>query len=633
MMAESPETIIKRFTVNLTDQVRQNPQHYLAPQRANELRATRTILNQDRKNSVAIIGEAGVGKTAIVEALAAELLLEERSHDALSDRTIVTLTLPNLMQASQEGSFATNLQNLIDALIEKKEHYILFIDEMHQLIGTGSSEGSMMDAANILKPAIGRGQIHVIGATTLTEYHQSIEVDGAMDRRFDKVTVAETTPDQTMAILQQVAAEYAQLKHVQTAKSELAFIYKTADRYMTTQYFPEKAIMLLDSATTIAQIAGAETLDRSHIAQKIHASFKVPLDVLLENDSDRILNLPVVLRKRVIGQEKALKKMERYIRARSAGLGDLSKPMSFMLAGPTGVGKTETAKALAQALFGSDNAIIRFDMSEFKYAERSAGLFQERLTEAVKYQPYAVLLLDEVEKADPLVLDLLLQVLDDGRLSNDLGRTVNFKDLLIIMTTNLGHKEIAEFHANAHAFKNDRKHIKTFMANFESVLRGSGMRREFVKRISATIIYEPLSEAAVLQIIDLKLQKLQQKATQKGYTVLVTKEEISALIPSFKQQYEQVKGQRIPSYPINQFLMDKGYASTDGARPLDDAINEYLTDVLAEAVIQERLTGQSDGHTFIFRARGQAPDAQHSFGTWVSIYTQFENKHATQKEG
>lgn len=631
MMTETP--YIDKFTVNLSKKVDENRDRYRAFERENETRQLRTILNQERKNSAALIGEAGVGKTAVVNGLAVQLL-EDTIQDDISGRQILLLTLPLLMENSDGQSFATNLQHLLDELIAHQSEYILFIDEMHQLVGTGSAEGSMMDAANILKPAIGQGEINIIGATTLEEFHLTVETDNAMDRRFDKVSIEETNQEQTMAILRKVAASYLDRKQMTITDEQLAFVYRLSSRFMTTQFFPEKAIMLLDSAVTIARMNGESVVTNEHIAQKIQDQYHVPMPVLLENESDRILALPEVLESRVLGQEDALKKIIRRIRSRSAGLSNTNKPLSFLLAGPTGVGKTETAKALAEGLFGSEEDMIRFDMSEFMFAQASKEIFQERLTEAVKFHPYSVLLLDEIEKADPLVLDLLLQVLDDGRLTNKLGRTINFKDLVVIMTSNLGHDAIEEFNANTDVYKEDRKNQQTFLLNFESILRGSGMRREFIKRIGSIVIFNPLDDESILKIIDMKLEKLGRAARQKGYKIIHKPEDIERLLPTFKERFEmvptQVNGQiekeRIDAYPIREFIKDKGYKSTDGARPLDDAINEYVEDVVAEAILEEQLSGHTEGHTFIFRAHGQAPDATHAFGTWKSVVSQVEQE-------
>ncbi|MBS0949227.1 ATP-dependent Clp protease ATP-binding subunit [Weissella minor] len=628
-------SVIDRFTVNMSRKVAADPDRYRTYKREAETKQLREILNQDRKNSAALTGEAGVGKTAIVENLAVEML-DDQVQDAITGKEILMLTLPNLMEFSSGQSFASNLQHLVDELVEQNDQYLLFIDEMHQLMGTGSTNGSMMDAANILKPVIGRGEINVIGATTDREYAQSIELDNAMDRRFDKVPIEETNYEQTLFIMRKVADSYARLKHVETHTEQLDYIYQLADRFMTTQAFPEKAIMLLDSATTIAYLEGSEVLEKRHAAQKIHNGWHVPMKVLLEEDSERILKLPEVLHSRVIGQDDALATIERKVRARAAGLSDPSKPMSFFLAGPTGVGKTETAKALGEALFGSENDMIRFDMSEFKFAERSMTTFLERVSKAVKFHPYSVLLLDEVEKADPLVLDLLLQILDDGRLTNAAGNTINFKDLLIILTSNIGHEEIKSFHANSEAYKAQKRNQQTFMRNFESILMGFGMRKEFIKRLSSIIIYKPLDEASVLKIIDMKLMGLRKRAAKKGYWLEYTPEELVKRIPTFNEGYEMHTGKdalgqsvmlREPVHLLREFIMDKGYQLDDGARPIDDAINEYVENVVAEAILEERFTGKSAGHTFVIRIWGTGPDDYHTFGNWHTAISQIEVPH------
>lgn len=620
---------IEKYTVNLTKQVQSNPAKYKAYGRDKEIQQTRRILNQAKKNSVALLGDPGVGKTAVVEGLAVQLLEDTSIHDQVSGKQIVTLTLPNLLEHSQGSNFATNLQHLLEELITYKKEYLLFIDEMHQLIGTGRTQGSMMDAANILKPVIGRGEISIIGATTLDEFHQSIEQDGALDRRFDKIQIDQTDYDQTLFILNKVASQFEQSKGVHVSEQVLDYVYTMSDRFMTAQSFPEKSIMLLDSATTIAQLDKHSVLSKEDVATKIGEQFHMGLDFLLSDDSQRIMALPTVLKRRVIGQDDALKKIERRIRARSAGLGDMSKPLSFFLAGPTGVGKTETAKALAEVMFGSEDKLIRFDMSEFKFAKQSMMAFKERVTEAVKFHPYSVLLLDEVEKGDPLVLDLLLQILDDGRLTNDLGKVINFKDLIVIMTSNIGHDVIEDFADRAEAYKQDKKNQQNFKRNFETRMLGAGMRQEFIKRIGSLILFEPLKEEAVLAIIDQKLNRLKKKAAEQGYQIVTDLSVIGDYIPSIKEGWEaqvDAYGRQVKAavHPVREFIMDKGYKRTDGARPLDETINEYVEDAVAEAILMERITGKSPGHTFLFRAVGQAPDATHAMGTWKTIFSQLE---------
>src|SRR5699024_7240601 len=375
-----------------------------------------------------------------------------------------------------------------------------------------------MDAANILKPAIGRGEIQVIGATTNHEFKQYIEADNAMERRFDKVMLDEFTPAQTKTTLQRIIATTTD--HVTVPDSVIDTIIQFSDRYITTHFFPEKAITLLDNALVEAKMNDRSVLTTQDVASIINERYRVPMSVLTEQDNDRLFQLYERMQTQVIGQDAALKKIVTSIRVRAAGLGDMTKPLSFLLAGTPGVGKTETAKALATHYFGDERQLIRFDMSEFKFAKQSMQRFAERAAEAVKFNPYSVLLLDEIEKADPMVLDLLLQILDDGRLTNERGQTINFKDLIVVMTTNIGHQLIIERAAKSEAYRGDPQHQETFGKNFENALLGADLRQEFISRIGAIIIFEPLEIPNVKKIIDLKLSHLDKRAQRQGYHLI-----------------------------------------------------------------------------------------------------------------
>ena len=456
---------LDRFTTDLSQLVRNHPERYDAFGRDIELGRLVRILNQNKKNSAAIIGEAGVGKTAPVEELVKRINVNDPIlHDTLLGRQVVSLELSALMEVTEGGSFASNLHHVIDE-VKANPHILLFIDEMHELIGTGSTGQSGMDAANILKPAIGRGEIQVIGATTNTEFRQYIESDNAMERRFDKVILDEFTPAQTKATLARVASSLSAVSGVTVPDAALDAVIHFADRYITTHFFPEKAITLLDNAMVEAKLAGKHELSKDEVAAIIHERYHVPMSVLTERDDDRLFQLFERMQHQVIGQDAALRKIVDSIRVRSAGLGDMSKPLSFLLAGTPGVGKTETAKALAENYFGDERQLIRFDMSEFKFAKQSMARFAERVAEAVKFHPYSVLLLDEIEKADPMVLDLLLQILDDGRLTNERGQTINFKDLIVVMTTNIGHQFIIERAAKSESYRNDANSQVAFEKN------------------------------------------------------------------------------------------------------------------------------------------------------------------------
>ncbi|WP_407124320.1 AAA family ATPase [Weissella paramesenteroides] len=620
---------LDRFTTNLNQVVSAQPTKYGAFGRDVELGRLIRILNQHKKNSAAVLGEAGVGKTALVEELVKRILNQDASlHRTLLDRQVISLELASLMETKAGGSFASNLHHIVDE-VKANPKILLFIDEMHELIGTGAEGGSGMDAGNILKPAIGRGEIQVIGATTNNEFRQYIESDNAMERRFDKVLLDEFTPQQTLATLQRIVKSLP--NEVEVPKQALDTIINFSDRYMTTHFFPEKAITLLDNALVESKMNNHSVMDEDDIAGIIHERYHVPMPVLTEKDDERLFQLYERMQTQVIGQNAALRKIVTSIRVRAAGLGDMTKPLSFLLAGTPGVGKTETAKAIATHYFGDERQLIRFDMSEFKFAKQSMARFAERAAEAVKFNPYSVLLLDEVEKADPMVLDLLLQILDDGRLTNERGQTINFKDLIVVMTTNIGHQLIIERAAKSDAYRHDPAHQTTFEKNFENALLGADLRQEFISRIGATIIFEPLDVPDVKRIIDLKLSKLNAQAQRQGYQLIYRAQDVTNLIPSFATGREYVDERVIEAHSLIDFLVDKGYRKSLGVRPLDDSIMEFVEARMAEAILNERRTGQVNGHSFVFRAWGAPPDATHPKGDWQAVVTQVDLD--TQKVG
>jgi ATP-dependent Clp protease ATP-binding subunit ClpA len=620
------EDYIERFTTNFSKLVARDPSKYGAFEREGELRQIIRTLNQARKNSVAIVGEAGVGKTALIEELAKKIEFEPTNiPENLRSKTILGLELAALMEYQNGSTFASNLYNLVDQVKANKD-IILFIDEMHELIGTGSDGKSGMDAANILKPAIGRGEIQVIGATTLEEYHEYIESDKAIRRRFSRVHLNELTPNQTLAVLTNIKSDFEKRTGVNVPgdKGLLEAIVSFSDRFITTEYFPDKAVTLFDSALSEAKLNEHSFLEFNDIAEIIHEQYFVPLAVLNESDNSRLYNLLGRMKADVIGQDDALKKITNGIRVRAAGLGDMSKPISFLLAGTPGVGKTETAKSLARHYFGGEDQIIRFDMSEFKFAKSSMELFIERAAEAVKYHPYSVFLLDEIEKADPLVWDLLLQILDDGRLTDRYGQLINFKDLIVIMTTNIGHRLILDHDERSNEYKNDESNKQTFSQDFESALRGAGMRQELISRIGSVVVYNPLSDSDILQIIDLKMKKLSAQAAKQNYQIIYKREQIEKLIPTFADNYEEVNGEKTGSFPLTDYLRERGYKRNQGVRRLDEVILDHVEALVAEGILEERRTGISKGHSFVFRTWGDAPDDYHNFGRWDTVVTQFE---------
>lgn len=320
------------------------------------------------------------------------------------------------------------------------------------------------------------------------------------------------------------------------------------------------------------------------------------------------------------------------MKAKAAGLGNIDKPLSIWLGGPTGVGKTETGKQIAKHYFGTEDSMIRFDMSEFRPGTGVQEKFSERLSTAVQFKPYSLILFDEVEKAFDAeghsdVMDLLLQVLDDGRLTDKYGQVINFKNTVILFTSNVGHKEIQNFAEKGDEYRYDKARIQTFNDEYELSMLGIGFRQEFISRLDEIIIFQPLDKEDALAIVDLKLSKLAKQTANKGYYLIYKSEQLNELIPGFSDGYEEIKNKsseliRIGSYPIDWFLFEEGYRPSRGIRPLTGTISQYIEDVIATAILEERITGNRAGNTFIFRARGVAPDKQHTKGDWAATFNQ-----------
>ncbi|QYU57987.1 ATP-dependent Clp protease ATP-binding subunit [Weissella confusa] len=620
-------TYLERFTENLTSKVASDPQKYTIYGRDKEFHRLLVILNQEIQNSPVLVGEAGVGKSAIAEMLALELAIQPEKYGVLGGMQILSLQMATLM-GQNAGEFAQNFEGVLKEILANRDKYLLFIDEVHTIVGTGSANGSAVDAGNMLKPALGRGEIRVIGATTLPEYHDYIETDAALTRRFAAVQVDELTVEDTTALLTKIKGRFEMAKGISIPDNILPEITRLAGQYDTTRYYPEKAIMLLDAAVSTASLAGNGELTLSEVRSVISDQFGVPLTVLNEAADTRLQSLEDKVKKRVIGQDEAIHHTVGRIRAREAGLGDMTKPLSIWYGGPTGVGKTETAKAIAECLFGSEEAMIRFDMSEFKAADSNRNIyekFRSRLTREVQFKPYSLLLFDETEKAASDVLDLLLQVLDDGRLTDEYGRVINFKDTIILFTSNIGHKLIEERSAKSEEFRKDKRRKATFEDEYEMAMLGANLRQEFISRLGAKVIFEPLDKSAVLQIIDLKLSRLAKQTEASGYHLIYKPEEVAQLIPTFMDHYEEDgSGHRLPSWPINQFIMDEGYRPSRGVRPIDDTIFEAVESVIADAILSDRISNKSNGNTFMFRAFGVAPDKTHPHGDWHAVFTQFD---------
>lgn len=607
---------LSRYTTDITAKVMTNPKKYQAYERENITRRMMVSLMKKIQNAPLLVGLPGVGKTAIVEDLARQLMMTD--VPALKGKHLIQISLANLMRSSDGESFAHKFQTIINELIDQKDHFIAFIDEIHQIVGTGAeTSSSSLDAGNIIKPALSRDDLQIIGATTTKEFHQYVARDGALMRRFDLIEVPELSYEQTQKVLDKVAGHLD--SDIQVPDDVQAGIMRLSQRYMTDRYFPEKAIMLLDGAISVAKLANKSVLDITDVATIIHDDYHVPEYVINQTSDERLMSLFPKLKSQIIGQDNALEKVTMKLMNREAGLADTSKPESFLFMGPTGVGKTETAAQLATNLFGSEQNFIQFDMSEFKFAQNSLERFKDRLTTRVRHAPYAVLLLDEIEKADPEVMDLLLQVLDEGRLTDEYGRVINFKDLIIIMTTNSGAKAVMNRDAKSESVKTDKKREANFEEQLEIALQSDGYRPEFIARIGAIVVFDVLKMSDIVKIVELKLARLNKSAQESGFSVVFEPAAVTKYIPSFDLGFEYINGNQVISSTIAQYIADVGYKPSRGVRPIDDTIATYVSEPVSVAIMKQRHGVTQPFDTFIFRAVGNPPSLTSPYGEWQVV--------------
>ncbi|AHM60234.1 chaperone ATPase [Flammeovirgaceae bacterium 311] len=605
--------------------------------REDEIERVAQILSRRKKNNPILIGEPGVGKTAIAEGLALRIVQRKVSR-VLFNKRVVTLDLASLVAGTKyRGQFEERMKAVMNEL-EKSPDVILFIDELHTIVGAGGASGSL-DASNMFKPALARGEIQCIGATTLDEYRQYIEKDGALARRFQMVMVDATSVEETVEILTNIKDKYEEHHHVNYTDQAIQACVKLSDRYISDRFLPDKAIDVLDEAGArvhinnihvpdeivkleseiedikneknrvvksqkyeeaarlrdsekklLEQLDSAKrrwedetktkryTVDEDDVAEVIGMMTGIPTKRIAQNEGAKLLGMNEELKKNVIGQDEAIKKLVKAIQRTRVGLKDPKKPIgSFVFLGPTGVGKTELAKVLARYLFDKDEALIRIDMSEYmeKFSvSRLVGAppgyvgYEEggQLTEKVRRKPYSVVLLDEIEKAHPDVFNLLLQVLDDGILTDGLGRRVDFRNTIIIMTSNIGVRDLKDFGAGVgFATSNRRENSDELMkSTIQNALR-KAFSPEFLNRLDDVIVFNSLGREDIHRIIDISLGKLFSRMKSLGYDIELT---------------EKAK----------DFLSEKGYDQQYGARPLNRAIQKYLEDPVAEEILKGDLT-------------------------------------------
>ncbi|QMU29264.1 ATP-dependent Clp protease ATP-binding subunit [Adhaeribacter radiodurans] len=604
--------------------------------REKEIERVAQVLSRRKKNNPILIGEPGVGKTAIAEGLALRIVQKKVSR-VLFNKRVVTLDLASLVAGTKyRGQFEERMKAVMNEL-EKSPDVILFIDELHTIVGAGGASGSL-DASNMFKPALARGEIQCIGATTLDEYRQYIEKDGALARRFQIVMVDPTSPEETIEILNNIKDKYQDHHHVLYTDKAIEACVKLSDRYMSDRFLPDKAIDILDEAGArvhinniivpedilkleeqienikteknrvvksqkyeeaaqlrdkekklIDQLDAAKksweeetkkkryTVKEENVAEVIAMMTGIPVKRIAQKEGVKLLNMGEELRGKVIGQDKAIAQLVKAIQRTRVGLKDPKKPIgSFVFLGPTGVGKTELAKVLATYLFDKEDALVRIDMSEYmeKFSvSRLVGAppgyvgYEEggQLTEKIRRKPYSVVLLDEIEKAHPDIYNLLLQVLDDGILTDGLGRKVDFRNTIIIMTSNIGARDLQDFGAGI-GFASKAK-----QENMDEIMKGtiaSALKKtfspEFMNRLDDVIVFNSLNREDIHKIIDISLSKLLHRVDALGYKIELTNK-------------------------AKDFVAEKGYDPKYGARPLNRAIQKYLEDPIAEEILKAEL--------------------------------------------
>ena len=543
------------------------------------------ILSRRKKNNPILIGEPGVGKSAIVEGLALRIISDKEG--ALVGRRIVTLDIASMVAGTTyRGQFEERMKQIINELLMHPE-IILFIDEIHTIIGAGNASGSL-DAANILKPALARGEIQCIGATTTAEYAKSIEKDGALERRFQKVQVRPTTGEETLDILRRLSEHYAHYHNVIYTTEVLKACVGLSERYITDRAFPDKAIDVMDEVGARSharqQVSGenaqpAYTVTTEDVAGVVSMISGVPVQRVASAENERLRTMGDVLRRRIIGQDKAVETVVKAIQRSRLGLRDPKRPIgTFFFLGQTGVGKTYLAQCLAEEMFGTKDAMIRFDMSEYMEKHTVSLLVGAppgyvahedggKLTEAVRRKPYSIVLFDEIEKAHSDIFNILLQVMDEGRLTDRQGHIVDFRNTIIVLTSNIGTRQLQEFGGGV-GFNSGEMNQKEANKMLLKALQKQ-FPPEFVNRIDNVVTFEPLSRETIGQIVQIEISLLQQRLKNQGHQLSVKPEVIGQLV-------------------------DKSYDTKNGARPVKRAVQTYLEDPLTEILLrkpnQKRIT-------------------------------------------
>lgn len=581
---------LDKYTDNLSAKVAKKSDDYQVYGRDEEIQAVIISLLRRTKNNPILVGEAGVGKTAIVEGLTLAIL-RDQVPEPLKGLTVRSLELSSLM-SEDDGGFIAKFKKIIEEMVVTRGYNLLFVDEIHTIVGAGSQNGQALDAGNVIKPVLARGDIQLIGATTLDEFHDYIETDRALERRMQPVMVEEPTIPQAITIIDQAKTIYESFHKIGITSEAVQQAVRLSVRYITDRFLPDKAFDLIDEAATIASAEGRKRVTEEDIAQVLKDKTGIPVTTILKGDHERLDGFKEKLMARVKGQEDAIDAIVDAVVVAQAGLQDENKPISsFLFLGPTGVGKTELSKALAEALFDDEDAMIRFDMSEFKNKEDVAKLIGNRetktkgqLTEAVKHKPYSVLLLDEVEKAHNEVMDLFLQVLDDARLTDSSGRLISFKNIIVILTTNVGAEKIINKWELKGNFQNLTDRDKQqFEKSMESELKNK-FRPEFLNRIENKVIFNLLQRKVIEEIAEKNLTEIQNRMNRQNLTL----------------SYE-------PS--LIEYLSDVGTDVKNGARPLERLIKrKVLAPISAKTLKLDKSKQTYHIHVWV---EGDSPDGQH----------------------
>ncbi len=570
---------LKEFGYDITQAAREGRLDPLVG-REDKIQRVIQILGRRRKNNPMLVGDPGVGKSAIVEGIALKIVNDDVPA-VLAGKRLISLDLGSIVAGTKyRGDFEKRLKAIIKEVSESPD-VILFIDEFHTIVGAGGASGSL-DAANMLKPALARGDIQCIGATTLDEFRKNVEKDGALDRRFQKIVVEHTDIPHTASILRRLKTNYEKHHNVIYTEEAIDACVRMSDRYITDRCLPDKAIDAMDEAGSMVRLKNPKKTGRvtaEDVAKVISKMTGIPSGRVAESEGGKLMKMRQKLQERIIGQDEAIEKVVRAIQRNRAGIKDPGKPIgTFIFFGPTGVGKTQLAKSLAEYLFDSEENMIRLDMSEYMEKFNVSRLigappgyvgFEDggQLSERVRRKPYCVVLLDEIEKAHPDVFNLLLQVMDEGRLTDSNGRTISFRNTIVIMTSNVGSRELDEYGSGV-GFNTAGKNLRTSRKTILEKAVRKAFPPEFINRVDEQVFFRALDKEDIERIIDIELKGLKQRVSEAGFNLNVT--------PSAKR-----------------FVADAGYDPSYGARPLKRAVQRHIEDPVSEQIIADRMAGDS----------------------------------------